>query len=418
MKTFFKRHEFKYVISITLVYVILFLLTNIFDNEVSKNSLGIHDIEKRVINKESEDYIVKVNYPKIGNSTINNDIRKFIYDYTKVFISESSEKSLLNIDYEIYFSDTVLNIFFTIDNSRNKALYYKSFNYNILNNEEVMEYTDTDSYDIDTWFTKKYSSSMSERFKSIDKENYAFKLTDKGIHYYFNYDLFDNITYTPELYFDYNKELIITPSEKPYKVAFTFDDGPSEYTNSLVDALKLNNAKATFFMLGNRMKYKQSVVLNVFNNGMEIGSHSYSHKNLNKISESEIQKEVNSSTIIFNEITGSNIELFRPPYGNVNAKAKANIPFAIITWNVDTEDWLHRDAARTYNHILENVCDGCIILMHDVYPETLEAVKMVLPQLDSMGYEVTTVSNLAESKNITLIPGNIYRSFHNYNLPF
>ena len=56
--------------------------------------------------------------------------------------------------------------------------------------------------------------------------------------------------------------------------------------------------------------------------------------------------------------------------------------------------------------------------MHDLYPETLEAVKMVAPKLNEMGYEITTVSKLAESKKIELLRGTIYRSFNNYNLPF
>ena len=167
---------------------------------------------------------------------------------------------------------------------------------------------------------------------------------------------------------------------------------------------------------GNEVRF-QDTVLYVVNNGMEIGSHSYSHKNLDKISDDEMQEEINSTTIIFNEITGKNIELFRPPYGNVSSSTKEKIPFAIVKWNIDTEDWLYRNAEHTYEHIISHACDGCIVLMHEIYKETLEAVKMSIPALQEMGYDIVSVSELAKSKNISMLPGNIYRSFNNYNLP-
>ena len=409
----------KYLICLCLLYISLFLISNIEKTNVNDEIvlLNLHDIEKRSINIDKNDYSVEAYYPKFNTGSITKEIKSFVYNYINEFIRDEGHKKL-DIDYEIYFDEKILNVFFTIDNSLNDTLYYKSFNYDLTDTDALtMKSYDIDYDNIYDIVSKKYSKNISDVIKALSFNEYNFKFTENGIHIYFNSDLFGT-PYTPELYLDYNgQELIDTPTDRKYKIAFTFDDGPSSYTKDLVDALKANSSSATFFMLGNRMKYNQSTVLYVVDNGMEVGSHSYSHKNLEKIADEELDEEINSTTIIFNEITGKNIELFRPPYGNINSSIKKEIPFAIIKWNIDTEDWLYRDAKHTYDHIISHACDGCIVLMHDIHKETIEAVKMSIPHLQEMGYNVVSVSELAENKNIPLVPGNMYSSFHNYNLP-
>ena len=206
-------------------------------------------------------------------------------------------------------------------------------------------------------------------------------------------------------------KLKMSNRKKQGKVIYlTFDDGPSGYSTQVADALIANDSKATFFELGNRMKYNQEIVKELYDKGMEVASHTYAHKNLNKLSVEEIDEEINSTNIIFNEITGDNIKYVRPPYGNANELVRSRMSTPIINWNVDTEDWLSRDSEKIYNHILENAEDGDIILMHDIYPETLEAVKKVLPVLRERGFKITTISGLAEEKGRTLEVGHIYRS--------
>jgi len=416
-----KFNVVKYFLSVSLIYLILFLATNIFtEKTVAIKTFNYDDIEKRNIFKKTDNYLLDIEYPKINNYKFDKIIRDFIYKEANSLINNNKTNKSLTIDYEIYQKDNIMNIFFTINSSLNKKFTYKSFNFNTNDVSLVFsKITDSNMEKLKETAKKKYTNNIASQIEKIPTNDIELKLTDNGIIYYFNYDLFDNIDYTPEFYFDYDGNIILEREfTKPYKIAFTFDDGPSEYTKEIVDTLKLNNSTATFFMLGNRMKYNQEIVKYVIENNMEVGSHSYSHKNLNNISDEEILEEINSTTIIFNEITKRNIKLFRPPYGNANNKVKSLVPFPLIKWNIDTEDWLYRDSKRTYNHIVENACDGCIVLMHDLYPETLEAVKMVAPKLNEMGYEITTVSKLAESKKIELLRGIIYRSFNNYNLPF
>lgn len=194
-------------------------------------------------------------------------------------------------------------------------------------------------------------------------------------------------------------------------VAFTFDDGPSIYTKDFVNTLNEYGFKATFFELGNRIKYNQGVVEYLLNNGMEVASHSYSHKNLNILGDKEIDSEVNSTSIIFNEITKESIKLFRPPYGNLEKNILDRINYPIIMWDIDSYDWLYKDEEIVYKNIINNIKDGSIVLMHDVYITSLEALKKVLPELKAMGYTVTTVSELASSKGYTLENKTKYYSF-------
>ena len=410
---------FKYIICLCLLYLSLFLFISVsdFSDETNNTAINLHDYEKRSISIERNNYSIDAHYPKFANKEITNEIKSFIYDYINNFILNNGEN--LKINYEIYLKDEFVNIFFTIDNSLNDMLYYKSFNYEMNNSlVNATNYYDIDFEKIFNLLSIKYSDSIVNKVKSLSAKDYNLKFTDKGVHFYFNFDLFDT-PYVPELYLDYNNEVLIdTTNGRKKMIAFTFDDGPGDYTKDLVDTLKINNSTATFFMLGNRMKYNQSAVLYTTNNGMEIGSHSYSHKNLDRISEAELEEEINSTTIIYNEITGKNIELFKPPYGNSKINVREKNPFAIIKWNIDTQDWLYRDSQHTYEHIITNACDGCIVLMHEIYKETLEAVKMSIPALQEMGYNIVSVSELASSKNIILIPGTLYRSFNNYNLPF
>ena len=192
-------------------------------------------------------------------------------------------------------------------------------------------------------------------------------------------------------------------------VALTFDDGPSSYSLEILDTLLLNNSKATFFELGNRMKNNKNITKRLYDSGMEIGSHTYSHKYLTRIEKEEAINEINSVSILFNEITKDNITLLRAPYGSVNADVRKLSPFPIILWSIDTKDWLYKEPEKSSKIVFDNVKDGDIILMHDIHKETIDLVKIVVPELKARGYELVTVSELAKYKNKSLDSGVVYR---------
>lgn len=194
-------------------------------------------------------------------------------------------------------------------------------------------------------------------------------------------------------------------------VALTFDDGPSgSKTDRIVEILANNKAHATFFMVGNKMNYGASTINNVLAKGNEIGSHSYAHKNMKRQKLNNLIAEEETTNAIYKNITGQDLIYTRPPYGAINKKVKEGLNTIFITWNLDTEDWLHRDKQYIVDYVMSNICDGDIILMHDSYDSTVEAVEELLPKLYASGYQVVSVSELANIKGRTLEKNTIYRS--------
>ena len=194
-------------------------------------------------------------------------------------------------------------------------------------------------------------------------------------------------------------------------VALTFDDGPNDAkTNKIVELLEQNKAHATFFMVGNKMQYGSSTIQNVLAKGNEIGSHSYNHANMKRQKLAKLKENEEKTKEIYRNITGQELIYTRPPYGSINSKIREGLDTIFITWNLDTEDWLHRDKDYIVNYVMENVSDGDIILMHDSYDSTVEAVEELLPKLYAEGYQVVSVSELANIKERTLEKNTIYRS--------
>lgn len=221
-----------------------------------------------------------------------------------------------------------------------------------------------------------------------------------------NNEIKDYINYNPKLDETYENEVYtLDPNKKT--IAFSFDDGPSTYDLDIIDALVNSHAKATFFMVGNRMKSFKSSINKMIETDMETGNHTYDHKYMGKMSKANVLKEVNMANNIFNEITGRNLQIFRPPYGEVKASYLVDANLPSIIWSVDTLDWKCRDTTKVYNSIMTSK-DGDIVLMHSLYPTTRDAVKKALPELYKKGIQVTTVSELAKIKGRTLEAGKSY----------
>lgn len=210
---------------------------------------------------------------------------------------------------------------------------------------------------------------------------------------------------------NYEKENGYTLNKEQKAIALTFDDGPSgQKTLDLLNIFADNKMHATFFMVGNRMAAQPHILKEVLKSGNEIGGHSYNHANLNRQTKDFLIKDQENLNTVYQSITGETLKLLRPPYGNANSLVKETLNYSLINWNIDTEDWRYKDSERIYNEILNKVEDGDIILMHDLYDTTIEAVRKLLPELYSRGFQVVTISELAELKGKTLEPHIIYRS--------
>lgn len=194
-------------------------------------------------------------------------------------------------------------------------------------------------------------------------------------------------------------------------VALTFDDGPSKYTKDIIDLLSDNKANATFFILGSNIDNYDEEISYILEYNNELGSHTYNHKILTRVKEKDLDNEINLTTNKIKEKYDYDIKLFRPPYGIINEKIRNEYDYSYILWSLDTLDWKNRSADKIYNNVIKNIDDGDIILMHDMYYSTYKALDKLLPELYMEGYQVTTVSNLAELKGYQIELKEKYNSF-------
>ncbi|SMF79725.1 Peptidoglycan/xylan/chitin deacetylase, PgdA/CDA1 family [Paenibacillus uliginis N3/975] len=179
------------------------------------------------------------------------------------------------------------------------------------------------------------------------------------------------------------------------RVALTFDDGPHpKNTLKILDLLEKYDAKATFFMLGNRVDFYPEIVKEVADQGHELGNHTWNHKDLTTLSKAEGIKEVERTNQAIKSAAGRESTAFRPPYGAVNKQVQSAISSPTVFWTIDTLDWKSHNPAAILNIVQENVRDGSIILMHDIHATTSEAVESILKYLKKEGYEFVSVSEL------------------------
>ena len=193
-------------------------------------------------------------------------------------------------------------------------------------------------------------------------------------------------------------------------IALTFDDGPyPKVTERIVNALLENHSKATFFQLGSRMEEHEDFVLYMAQKGMQIGNHTYTHVIPNNHNTMTCLSELHKTTDLMNKIMGMQEYVVRTPGGAYNDALLAAINGPIILWSIDTNDWKYQNADKIVYQILDEVEDGDIILMHDLYETTAEAVEMVIPELIKRGYQLVTVDELFYYKGISLNAHELYR---------
>lgn len=186
-------------------------------------------------------------------------------------------------------------------------------------------------------------------------------------------------------------------------VALTFDDGPHpKYTEEILDILKENNAKGTFFVIGMNAESYPELVRREYDEGHEIGNHTYSHPDMNKISVAKALEEINKTQDIISDITGSAPQLFRAPGGIFSDELIGKIEEIdckpiLWSWRQDTRDWSRPTVKYVVSTVIDNLQNGDIILFHDYNQKgspTPDALRIILPKLKELGYETVTVSEL------------------------
>lgn len=408
------------------------------------------------------------NIDSISKNLIELEVEEF-----KTLVKDSSTedknyKSELSIDYETYqFSDNIVSIKFTILKSmpyyahpdikiitkvydlENKKLIELSDimenNYLEKVSELVVDYFNTTEHYKEHTYTDMFKNGLLPNLSNYSN----FLLEEDKITFIFQrYQLFSGSLGMPTVEIPYSeledylnskfidsmpvtvvssqnnndmipveekKVRIVSPTREinPAKpmVALTFDDGPNKNTTiPILDTLKEYDGVATFFILGNRIPNNGDILERMITEGSEIGNHSFNHQQLTTITSSEVKDQMDRTQDAVMEVVGSKPRLMRPTYGSYNDNLKSQIDMPMILWSIDTLDWKSRNAEKVSNHVLTNVKDGDIVLMHDIYGSTADAVKTIVPELINRGYQLVTVSELYELRGEALEVGNTYSS--------
>ncbi|OBZ09511.1 polysaccharide deacetylase family protein [Bacillus sp. FJAT-26390] len=203
------------------------------------------------------------------------------------------------------------------------------------------------------------------------------------------------------------------PSEDK-KIALTFDDGPYPATTDIIlDLLKKYDAKATFFVLGNKVERFPETIKREIAEGHEVANHTFNHVYfMRSISDETIRDEIVKTEKALETLTGKKPLLFRPPGGYYNEHSiqiAKTLGYTTImwSWHQDTNDWKSPGVNRIVSKVLNNARNGDIVLMHDFTPgstQTVRALETILYELDQRGFEFVTVTELM--KGMSSIPIN------------
>ena len=172
-------------------------------------------------------------------------------------------------------------------------------------------------------------------------------------------------------------------------------DGPHQTcTPALLNGLKQREVKATFFLMGENIAGKEPLVQRMQAEGHLIGNHGYRHIQMTKEEAEQVCADIEQTEKLIQSITGKRPEYLRPPYGDWNEQLECRVNLTTVLWNVDSLDWKFQNTDRIVRRVEKDVKDGDIILMHDIFPTSVEAALRIVDDLQKRGYEFVTVEEL------------------------
>lgn len=181
----------------------------------------------------------------------------------------------------------------------------------------------------------------------------------------------------------------------PGRIALTFDDGPHpRYTKELLDGLKERGVKATFFVIGKNIAGREALVKRMADEGPLIGNHTYDHTDISRLSCEEACEELEKTSSLVEEITGSGTSYVRPPFGNWDEKLDTRLTMINVGWTVDPKDWTTQNKTNIVRHVVSKAGDNDIVLLHDYYETSVDAALEIIDILQERGFEFVTVEEL------------------------
>lgn len=187
------------------------------------------------------------------------------------------------------------------------------------------------------------------------------------------------------------------------QIAFTMNCAwNADDIDSILETLKNNNVKITFFIVGEWMDKYPEAVKKIQNEGHEIGSHSNTHPHVNQLSYEKNLEEIQLSVNKIEKITGNKTNLYRAPYGEYNdtvIKTAQENGYYTIQWNLDTLDYEGKTGEEMWNRIKGKLQNGSIILSHNGTKHTADSLDMLIKNIKSQGYDIVKVSELIYKDN-------------------
>lgn len=192
-----------------------------------------------------------------------------------------------------------------------------------------------------------------------------------------------------------NSKDIVTKLPGKNVVALTFDDGPhNDCTPRLLDGLKERGVHATFFLMGENIEGNEDLVRRMQEEGHLIGNHSYRHIQLTKAGEDQVCDAIEQTEAIISDITGTRPQYLRPPYGDWNEELECRMNLTTVFWTVDSLDWQLQNPSKIVKRVLKRTGNSDIILMHDIFPTSVDAALQIVDALQAQGYTFVTVDEL------------------------
>ena len=192
-------------------------------------------------------------------------------------------------------------------------------------------------------------------------------------------------------------------------IALTFADGPRRSTTTrLLDGLAERGVKATFFLIGCQIADNEDVVRRMDREGHQIGIHTFDHVQLTELNQADFDTQVGTTRTLLKDLLGHNDFLLRPPFGKWDEGVRTRAGCPIILWSIDPEDWDDKNTARVVEEVVSQARDGSIILLHDIYAQSVDAALQIVDRLHAEGYYFCTIDQLFAARGISLKAGQVY----------
>lgn len=423
--------------------------------------------QTQTITEDTPNTYCAVNYPVIGMDSIDSVLKAEADNIIAQFNTENAEyiadspeaRAYLNVDYQSYvtgdsIASFVYDIQYTSPDSKSPVQEVRTHNFLLATGNDItfdkilmgdyleyLSYKTTEYVNANPEFYKKDSDEAEKYTKnySASARNFKdFSVSMNGLTLYFMPGRiapkkFGYVSFTipskdilPFMVFDPFKKVKLpvteiaqpeeavqpaAPTIDPSKpmVAFTFDDGPNKgSTERILNTLEKHGVHATFFLVGNRIDYNKDIVKRMHELGCDVASHSFDHAQLNDLKKKKIKQEYSRTNSILKNLIGDKAHFVRTPYGTHTDKILEATDYPVILWNVDTEDWKSRNKKKILKRVIGKVNDGDIILMHDIYDSTADAVETMVPKLIKQGYQIVSVSEMFEAKGVEPKNGTVY----------